>query len=96
MIGVRGKRTLSGETKMIDHIGVEEVFTHEPIEDVKEMRPTAPIDLPRDFYAGLALRDNYTREMAGLDHWQADFPNVIPDQSEIPKMSLRELLDLIQ
>ncbi len=34
---------------MIDHIGVEEVFTHETIEDVKEMRPTAPIDLPPRF-----------------------------------------------
>lgn len=78
---------------MIDEIGIEEVYDHENLDEVKEMRP----GLPRDFYAGLALRDNYTREMAGLDHWQADFPieGFHRPDANVSKLSLEELLDLI-
>lgn len=53
----------------------EDLTDHKDLADVAEMRPIDP-------YADLALRDNYTRNMAGLDDWQADFP--VADDDDQP------------
>lgn len=60
-----------------DEIGIEEVYNHENLEDVVEMRPTAD-----DCYVGPDLRDNEDRSLVGLADWQSDFPadSVAPKQ----------------
>jgi hypothetical protein len=51
-----------------DEIQCEEVYDHELLEDVVEMRPS------HDCYAGPDLRSNDDRSLVGLDDWQSDFP----------------------
>lgn len=54
-----------------DEIGIEEVYNHESLEDVVEMRPD-----PSDWYYVPNMRDNADRSLVGLSDWQSDFPMV--------------------
>jgi hypothetical protein len=68
-----------------DEIGIEEVYNHESLEDVVEMRPSAD-----DCYVGPDLRNNEDRSLVGLSDWQSDFP-----ADSRRKMTVEELLNLM-
>lgn len=53
---------------MFCEIQCEEVYDHEVLADVVEMRPTGHC------YVGPDLRSNDDRSLVGLDDWQCDFP----------------------
>lgn len=53
----------------MDEIGIEEVYNHESLDEVTEMRPDH-----NGCYAGPDLRNNEDRSFVGLADWQADFP----------------------
>lgn len=67
-----------------DEISVEEIYDHEALEDVVEMRPTSD-----GCYAGPNLRDNDDRSLVGLPDWQCDFPVDSPT-----RLTLDELLSI--
>jgi hypothetical protein len=48
--------------------GIEEVYNHESLDDVVEMRPTAD-----GCYVGPDLRNNEDRSLVGLVDWQSEF-----------------------
>lgn len=67
-----------------DEIGIEEVYNHESLEDVVEMRPEGD-----DCYVGPDLRNNEDRSLVGLPDWQSEFP-----ADSRPRLTVEELLSL--
>jgi hypothetical protein len=70
-----------------DEIGIEEVYNHESLEDVAEMRPSG-----NDCYVGPDLRNNEDRSLVGLSDWQSEFP--VNSAPSTPSMTVEELLSL--
>lgn len=67
-----------------DEIGVEEVYDHESLEDVAEMRPSG-----FDWDYTPDMRSNDDRNFIGLADWQSDFP-----VDSAPRLTLEELLSI--